>query len=48
MITKITQANAEKYTVRFAQAMRDLIEYEKEKLTLDPSYKPPFEYDEND
>lgn len=28
--------------------MRDLIEYEKEKLTLDPSYKPPFEYDEND
>lgn len=28
--------------------MRDLIEYEKEKLALDPSYKPPFEYDEND
>lgn len=28
--------------------MRDLIEYEKEKLTLDPSYEPPFEYDEND
>lgn len=48
MITKITQANAEKYTVRFAQAMRDLIEYEKEKLTLDPKYEPPFEYDGND
>jgi len=47
VITKITQANAEKYTVRFAQAMRDLIEYEKEKLTLDPKYVAPFEYDEN-
>jgi hypothetical protein len=45
VITKITQANAEKYTVRFAQAMRDLIEYEKEKLTLDASYEPPFLFD---
>ena len=28
--------------------MRDLIEYEKEKLILDPSYVAPFEYDEHD
>lgn len=28
--------------------MRDLIEYEKEKLTLDASYEPPFLFNEND
>ena len=28
--------------------MRDLIEYEKQQLSLDPHYEPPFLYDEND